>query len=91
VPIPKPTDVRTKAMTCNDIAISPAISKVFEYCFLDKFQSLLTKKVVAVMPSIPFEKLLIVTYILAGCTMNICAIDLSKAFDKVNYDVVGDL
>ena len=32
VPIPKPSDVRTKAMTCNDfrgIAISPIISKVF--------------------------------------------------------------
>jgi len=37
VPIPKPNDVRTKALTCNDfrgIAINPAISKVFEYCFL---------------------------------------------------------
>ena len=43
VPIPKPNDVRTKALTCNDfreIAINPVISKVFEYCFLDRFQFL---------------------------------------------------
>jgi len=44
VPIPKASDVRTKAMSCNDfrgIAISPIISKVFEYCLLHSFQSLL--------------------------------------------------
>ena len=44
VPIPKPKDTRIKAMTCNDyrgIAISPAISKLFEYCFLECFHSLL--------------------------------------------------
>jgi len=45
VPIPKPNDVRTKALTCNDfrgIAISPVISKMSEYCFVDRCQSLLT-------------------------------------------------
>jgi len=44
VRIPKPKDTRTKAMTCYDfrgIAISSAISKVFEYCFLECFHSLL--------------------------------------------------
>jgi len=47
VPIPKPKDTRTKAMTCNNfrgIAISSAISKVFEYCFLECFHSLLVTK-----------------------------------------------
>jgi len=42
LPIPKPSDVRTKAMTCNDfrgIAISPIISKVFENCLFRGFQS----------------------------------------------------
>ena len=44
VPIPKLKDARSKALTCkcNDfrgIAISPVISKLFEYCFLDRFQS----------------------------------------------------
>ena len=96
VPIPKPRDVRTKAMTCNDyrgIAISPAISKVFEYCFLDKFQSLLTteenqfgfKKGISCSHAIYTVREIVDRNLLAGCTMNICAIDLSKAFDKVNH------
>ena len=36
VPVPKPKDCRTAAMTSDDfraIAISPIISKVFEHCF----------------------------------------------------------
>ena len=44
VPIPKPKDCHSKTMTYNDfrgIAISPIVSKNFEYCFLDSFQSLL--------------------------------------------------
>jgi len=44
VPVPKPKDCRTKAIRCNDfreIAISPVLSKRFEHCFLDRFQSLL--------------------------------------------------
>jgi len=45
VPLPKLKDTRTKAMTCDDfrgIAITPILCKLFEYCFLDKHQSLLT-------------------------------------------------
>lgn len=41
VPIPKVKDTRTKALTCNDfrgIAISPIISKVFEYCAVDRYK-----------------------------------------------------
>jgi len=44
VPIPKPKDTRTKAMMCDDyrgIAITPILCKVFEYCFLDRFHTLL--------------------------------------------------
>ena len=44
VPIPKIKDCRTKPMTCDDfrgIAISPLISKVFEYCILDRFEDFL--------------------------------------------------
>ena len=45
VPIPKPKDSRSKAMTCDDfrgIAISPVLAKVFENCFLVCFKSMLT-------------------------------------------------
>ena len=41
VPIPKVKDTRTKALTLNDfrgIAISPIISKIFEYCVIDRFE-----------------------------------------------------
>ena len=96
VPIPKPNDVRTKALTCNDfrgIAISPVISKVFEYCFLDRFQSLLTteenqfgfKKGISCSHAIYTARGFIDRHIMAGSTVNMCAIDLTKAFDKVNH------
>jgi hypothetical protein len=41
VPIPKPSDCRTKSMSVDDfrgIAISAVISKVFEYGILERFQ-----------------------------------------------------
>ena len=43
VPVPKPNDCRTKAMTCDDFRAiaytdSPILSKVFEHCFLCRFQ-----------------------------------------------------
>ena len=44
VPVPKIKDCLTKPMTCDDfrgIAISPLISKVFEYCILDRFEDFL--------------------------------------------------
>ena len=44
VPIPKPKDIVSKSVSYENfrgIAISPIISKVFEHCFLSRFQSLL--------------------------------------------------
>jgi len=44
VPIPKPKEFMSKSLSYDDfrgIAISPIISQIFEYCFLDKFESLL--------------------------------------------------
>jgi len=41
VPIPKSKDCNTKSVSYDDfrgIAISPIISKFFEYCFLDRFR-----------------------------------------------------
>jgi len=45
VPIPKIKDCNTKSMSYDDfrgIAISPILSKVFEYCFLERFGSFLS-------------------------------------------------
>ena len=42
VSIPKPKDFRSKALKCDHfrgIAISPIISKIFEHCLLEKYQS----------------------------------------------------
>jgi len=48
VPIPKIKDCNTKSMSYDDfcgIAISPILSKDFEYCFLDRFGSFLPRDV----------------------------------------------
>jgi len=57
-----------KSLSYDDfrgIAISPIISKIFEYCYT-------------------FRKV-VDSYVTRGTTANICTIDLSKAFDKVNH------
>jgi len=44
VPVPKPKEFMSKSLSYDDfrgIAISPVISKLFEYCFIDRFGSLL--------------------------------------------------
>ena len=42
VPIPKPKECYSKALTCDDfrgIAISPIVSNVFEHCTVNKLES----------------------------------------------------
>ena len=41
IPIPKLRDSRIKVVTCDDFrgtAISPILSKIFEYCLLDRLK-----------------------------------------------------
>jgi len=98
VPIPKPKDTRTKAMSCNDfraITISHVLSKVFEYCILEKFQSLFAtednqigfKKKPSCNHTIYTVRDVVDRYVNGGNTVNLCAIDLGlmNAFDKVNH------
>ena len=79
MPIPKLKDYVCKSLTYDDfrgIAISPIILKVFEHCFLNKFQPLLAsseKQFVKVIDS----------YTNNGTTANICSIDLSKLLTKL--------
>jgi len=45
VPIPKPKEHFSKSLTCEDfrgVAISPILSKVFEYCILNRFGEFLS-------------------------------------------------
>ena len=96
VPIPKPKECFSKALTCDDfrgIAISPVISKIFEHCILNRFESLFItsdnqfgfKKGVGCNYAIRSVRCIVDNFIKNGSTANLCAIDLSKAFDKVNH------
>jgi len=94
VPTPKPEDTRTEAITFDDfrgISITPILCKVFEYCFLDKFQTLLSthynefgfKKGLGCTHAIYYCRTIIVSN--DNYTVNICTLDQTKAFDKVNH------
>ena len=96
VPIPKSNQCSNKALTCDDfrgIAISPIISKVFEHCVLKRFQSLFStsknqfgfKKGTSCSHAIRVVRCTVDNIMRGGNTANLCAIDLSKAFDKVNH------
>jgi len=96
VPVPKPKDCFTKALTCEDfrgIAISPIISKLFEYCLKEKFTEFLQtnnnqfgfKKGIGCNHAIYTVRNVVERFTKGGDTVNLCAIDLSKAFDKVNH------
>ena len=96
VPIPKPKDYRSKALSCDDfrgIAISPIISKVFEYCLLERCQPLLRssdkqfgfKKGQGCSHAVHTVRNIVDKFVNKGSTVNLCAIDVSKAFDKVNH------
>ena len=99
VPLPKITDCRTKAMTTDDfrgIAISCIIFKVFELGVLDRFQSYLFtsnnqfgfKKGLSCSHAIFTVRNLVEHFIKGGSTVNICALDLKKAFDKTNHQAL---
>ena len=99
VPLPKIKDCRSKKLTCDDfrgIAISPVISKVFEHCLLDRIQTFLQAAVhnMVAKKDSGVEMLFTVfarlwsIILLYNSTVNICAIDLAKAFDKTNHSML---
>ena len=96
VPIPKSSDSSGKKLVMDDfrgIAISPIISKVFEYCLVEKLEQYLRtdekqfgfKKGLGCNHAIYTVRQIVERYIKGGNTANLCALDLSKAFDKVNH------
>ena len=96
VPLPKCNDARSKALTCDDfrgIAISSIFSKIFEHCLLKLFSSFLYsadnqfgfKKGLGCNHAIFTSRKIIEQIVKDGGTANLCSIDLSKAFDKVNH------
>jgi len=95
VPLPKGNSVN-KAMAVDDfrgISISPVISKVFESCILNRYSGFLVtsdnqfgfKKGLGCSHAIYSVRCVVGHYTRNGSTVNLCALDLKKAFDKMNH------
>ncbi len=96
VPLPKQSNVLGSDVHVEDfrgIAISPVISKLFEHCLLVEFADFFVtsdnqfgfKKGVSCAHAIYSVRKLVDYYVTAGSTVNVCTLDLSKAFDKMNH------
>jgi len=96
VPIPKSNAGFSKPLNIEDfrgITIRPIISKVFEYCFLNKLGDFLSskanqfgfKKGLDCNHAIYTVRKIVERLTTGGNTVNLCSIDLSKAFNKVNH------
>jgi len=80
----------------HGIAISTVLSKVFEYCLLDGSESFIGssdnqyefEKHTACSSAIYSVRKTVKYFVNGGSTVNLCAIDLSKAFYKVNHYVL---
>ena len=86
----------SKSLTCDDfraIAISSILSKVFEHCIIDRYQSFLVssdnqfgvKKGVGCSFAIRTVRSIVDYYVSKGSTVNLCVLGISEAFDWVNY------
>ena len=95
VPIPK-CDGRKKSLQVDDfrgISISLVISKLFELCVLDLYDDYFEtsdyqfgfKKNHGGSHIIFCVRSVIDHYVSNGSTINVCSLDLSKAFDKMNH------
>jgi len=78
------------------ITISPVISKIFEQCIFRNYSDYFItnpaqfgfKKQLGCRHVIYCVKQIVDYFSRAGSTVNICTIDISKAFDKVNYYIL---
>ena len=94
IPIPK-ADCKSNSSSVNDyrgITISPVISKIFELCLQMRFSKYLFsssnqfgfKQGVGCNHAIYLVRNTIEHFTKNDSTVNLCTLDLSKAFDKVN-------
>ena len=95
IPIPK-QDTKGASTSVGDfrgITISPVISKVFESCLLHFIKSYLEsskaqfgfKKGFSTSHAIYTVRKVIDNFTTNNSTVNLCALDISKAFDRVNH------
>jgi len=94
VPIPKIKDYYSKSLTCEDfraIAISPVLSQVFEHCIIKRYESFLVSSdnqfglKNGCSYAIRTVRGIVDNYASKGNTANLCATNISKAFDRVNH------
>jgi hypothetical protein len=95
VPIPK-YDSRSQLLSVDDfrgISISPVISKLFELAIHDRFASYFStsdhqfgfKKHLSCTHAIYSVRSVVEAFVGNRSTVNLCTLDLSKAFDRVNH------
>ena len=96
VPLQKGDKVCSKSLKVDDfrgISISPVISKVFEHCILNRYGGFFStadnqfgfKKATGCSHAIYTARAVIGHYVAGGSTVNLCALDLSKAFDRMSH------
>ena len=96
VPLLKGNIGMSKSLTVTDfrgISISPVISKIFENCILQRFKEFFVtsdnqfgfKKFSGCSHAIYTVRQTVEHFTNSGTTVNLCALDLSKAFDKINH------
>ena len=98
VPIPKMSFHKNQAKSENfrGITINPIISKVFELCLVNRLQQWLDssenqfgfKKGYSCKHAIFTAQATTDYFVNNQSTINMCALDLSKAFDKVNHHIL---
>ena len=96
VPLPKGNQANKTSLTLENfrgISISPVLSTILEHCILDRYAKLLTtienqfgfKKGVSCSSASYSVRSIVDTFITGCSTVNLCTIDRSKAFDKMNH------
>ena len=93
VPLPKTNGKLLNIGDFRGISISAVISKVFERCVLSRFERFFIthdnqfgfKRGLSCSHAIYSVNSVINLYTEAGTTVNLCAVDVKKAFDKVNH------
>jgi len=98
IPLVKDGNVKTVMSVENfrGITVSPVISKLFEHLLLRLFSSYFVsneaqfgfKKGLGCAHAIFSVKQIVDYYVRGGSTMNICTLDISKAFDKLNFNIL---
>ena len=75
------------------ISISPVLSKALKHCILERYNSLFAtsdnqfgfKKRSGCSHAVYLLRCVTDYYVSSGSTVNVCVLDLSKAFDKMNH------